>query len=264
VAAADDMDLVAAVDPAGAGRTVSGLPGDNAGVSGMLVAPDLDALADGGADVAIDFTVAAAAAENAIWCAAHGIHTVIGTTGLGERALAGLADAFPSGGRLGCVVAPNFAIGAVLMLRFAEMAAPWFPTAEIIELHHAAKADAPSGTAMLTATRMAAASGDWGADPTRTEVVAGARGGLGPAGIRIHSVRLDGLIAHQEVLLGGAGQSLTIRHDSYDRQSFMPGVLLAARSVPQRPGLTVGLDALLGLRRQRSRRRVEVAEGRAG
>ena len=116
------------------------------------------------------------AAENASWCAAHGIHTVIGTTGLDQRALAGLADAFPSEGRLGCVVAPNFAIGAVLMLRFAEMAAPWFPTAEIIELHHAAKADAPSGTAMLTATRMAAASGEWGEDPTRTEVVAGARG----------------------------------------------------------------------------------------
>ena len=136
------------------------------------------------------------------------------------------------------MVAPNFAIGAVLMMRFAELAAPWFDTGEIIELHHDAKVDAPSGTAMLTASRMAAASGDWGADPTRVEVrrraPAGARG---PAGIRIHSVRLRGLVAHQEVVLGGAGQSLTIRHDSYDRQSFMPGVLLAVRrGAPAGPG----------------------------
>jgi 4-hydroxy-tetrahydrodipicolinate reductase len=133
------------------------------------------------------------------------------------------------------------------MIRFAELAAPWFDTAEIIELHHDGKVDAPSGTAMATATRMAAASDQWGEDPTRIETVEGARGGRGPGGIRVHSVRLRGLIAHQEVLLGTEGQSLTIRHDSYDRQSFMPGVLLAIREVPGRPGLTVGLEAMLGI-----------------
>ncbi len=173
---------------------------------------------------------------NAAWCAAHGIHAVIGTTGLDAPALAALAEAFPADGPTGCVVAPNFAIGAVLMMRFAELAAPWFESAEIIELHHDAKVDAPSGTALLTANRMAAASADWGADPTRVEVVEGARGGEGPAGIRIHSVRLRGLVAHQEVVLGTEGQSLTIRHDSYDRRSFMPGVLLAVRAVAGRPG----------------------------
>jgi 4-hydroxy-tetrahydrodipicolinate reductase len=145
------------------------------------------------------------------------------------------------------VVAPNFAIGAVLMMRFAELAAPWFETAEVIELHHDQKLDAPSGTAMLTAQRMADASAEWGEDPTRQEVVAGARGALGPGGIPVHSVRLRGLVAHQEVLLGTTGQLLTIRHDSYDRSSFMPGVVLAVKQVGGRPGLTIGLDELLGL-----------------
>ena len=126
------------------------------------------------------------------------------------------------------------------------MAAPWFETAEVIELHHDSKVDAPSGTAMLTVQRMAAASGDWAPDPTTDEVVAGARGG-DAAGIRVHSVRLRGLVAHQEVLLGTTGQSLSIRHDSYDRSSFMPGVLVAVKAVADRPGLTVGLDQLLDL-----------------
>jgi len=144
-------------------------------------------------------------------------------------------------------VAPNFAIGAVLMMRFAELAAPYFETAEIIELHHDQKVDAPSGTAMHTAERMAARSADWGADPTTKTVVEGARGGSGPGGIRMHSVRLRGLVAHQEVLLGTAGQSLSIRHDSYDRASFMPGVVLAVKAVASHPGVTVGLDALLDI-----------------
>ena len=143
------------------------------------------------------------------------------------------------------MIAPNFAIGAVLMMHFAALAAPWFETAEIIELHHDAKVDAPSGTAMLTAERIAAASDRWAPDPTTTEVVEGARGGRSPGGIPIHSVRLRGLVAHQEVLLGTTGQSLSIRHDSYDRSSFMPGVLLAVKAVADRPGLTVGLDTLL-------------------
>jgi 4-hydroxy-tetrahydrodipicolinate reductase len=238
VEGADDMDLVATVDPAGGSSSSS---------------PSLDGLAEAGAEVAVDFTVAAAAVQNALWCASHGIHCVVGTTGLSAADLDQLSSAFPAdgGSGLGCVVAPNFAIGAVLMMHFAALAAPWFETAEIIELHHDAKVDAPSGTAMLTARRMTEASSSWGADPTRDEVVAGARGGLAsPDGIRIHSVRLRGLVAHQEVILGTAGQTLTIRHDSLDRESFMPGVLLAVRAVgeaPGRPGLTVGLEALLGL-----------------
>ena len=133
------------------------------------------------------------------------------------------------------------------MMRFAELAAPYFETAEIIELHHDQKVDAPSGTAMLTAERMAAASDDWGPDPTEGRSWRGRGAAAGPAGIRVHSVRLRGLVAHQEVLLGTTGQSLSIRHDSYDRDSFMPGVLLAVKRVADRPGLTVGLDELLDL-----------------
>ena len=133
------------------------------------------------------------------------------------------------------------------MMHFAAIAAPYFDSAEIMELHHENKVDAPSGTAMLTAQRMAEASDDWTPDPTTSEVLAGARGGVGPADIRVHSVRLRGLVAHQEVLLGTTGQTLSIRHDSIDRTSFMPGVLLAIKQVGDRPGITVGLDALLGL-----------------
>ena len=238
VAAAPDMDLVAGVDP----RAVGG----HAIAGGPVIAADIAALSDAGADVAVDFTVAGAAVENAKRCAEMGINVVIGTTGIGDGELGALREAFP-GDRLGCIVAPNFAIGAVLMMRFAEMAAPWFETAEIIELHHDAKVDAPSGTAMRTAERMAKASPEWAPDPTKVHTVAEARGGSGPAGIRIHSVRLRGLVAHQEVLFGTTGQSLSIRHDSYDRESFMPGVLLAVREVGHRPGVTVGLDPLLGI-----------------
>jgi len=133
------------------------------------------------------------------------------------------------------------------MMRLAEIAAPYFDTAEIIELHHDGKADAPSGTAMATADRMAAVSDQWAPDPTRTEVLAGARGGTGAAGIRIHAVRMRGMVAHQEGILGALGQSLTIRQDSYDRDSFMPGVILACKHVAEHDGLTVGLDKLLGL-----------------
>jgi 4-hydroxy-tetrahydrodipicolinate reductase len=169
---------------------------------------------------------------------------VVGTTGWSEDDYAKLRAAFSASN---CLIAPNFAIGAVLMMRFAELAAPWFETAEVIELHHDQKLDAPSGTAVRTVERMAAASAEWGSDPTRTEIVPGARGGVGPGGIHLHSVRLRGLVAHQEVLFGTTGQSLTIRHDSYDRTSFMPGVLLAIKRVPHHPGLTIGLDPLLGL-----------------
>jgi 4-hydroxy-tetrahydrodipicolinate reductase len=238
-----ELELVAAVDPHHAGLDVRQVTGVE--VPGLQVSAGADALADAKADVAVDFTAAGPALENLRWCAANGVHAVVGTTGFSEQDLAELRAAFA--GPPNCVVAPNFAIGAVLMMRFAELAAPWFDTAEVVELHHDAKRDAPSGTAMLTVERMARASDQWGEDPTEDEVLPGARGGRGPGGIRVHSVRLRGLVAHQEVLLGTTGQSLTIRHDSYDRTSFMPGVLLATKAVADRPGFTLGLDALLGL-----------------
>jgi 4-hydroxy-tetrahydrodipicolinate reductase len=197
-----------------------------------------------GVEVAVDFTVAEAARDNLLWMAEHGVHAVVGTTGFTDADLEEFGAAFT---RSNCVVAPNFAIGAVLMMRFAELAAPYFDTAEIVELHHDQKVDAPSGTALLTAERMAAASSEWAPDPTEREVLPGARGGAGPSGIRVHAVRLRGVVAHQEVVLGATGQTLTVRHDSYDRSSFMPGVLLAVKLVADRPGLTIGLDPLLDL-----------------
>ena len=230
------LELVAAVDPGAAGAVVEG----------VTIAAEPRAFADAGAEVVVDFTVAEAARRTVPWLAMHGIHAVVGTTGLTDDDLAGFAEEFGEGGP-NCVVAANFSISAVLMMRFAEIAAPYFDTAEIIELHHDAKADAPSGTALTTAERMAAASDRWAADPTRTEVLPGARGGTGPAGIRVHAVRMRGMVAHQEVILGALGQTLTIRQDSYDRQSFMPGVILACKHVGEHPGLTIGLDAFLGL-----------------
>jgi 4-hydroxy-tetrahydrodipicolinate reductase len=234
VAADPDLDLVAAIDPPRAGSTVAGL----------VVADGADELTTAGAEVAIDFTHLEAARANLHWCADHGVHSVVGTTGFDDDDYADLETRFT---KSNCVIAPNFAVGAVLMMRFAELAAPWFETGEIVELHHDQKVDAPSGTAMMTARRMAAASADWGDDPTSKLVADGARGGAGPAGIRIHAVRMRGMVAHQEVLLGTTGQTLSIRHDTYDRTSFMPGVLLAVKAVADRPGLTVGLDAVLGL-----------------
>jgi 4-hydroxy-tetrahydrodipicolinate reductase len=179
-----------------------------------------------------------------IWTGEHGLHAVVGTTGLSQTDLDSFAAAFT---RSSCLVAPNFAIGAVLMMRFAELAAPWFETAEVVEIHHDAKRDAPSGTAMRTVERMAAASKHWAPDPTQVEVSPGARGGADASGIHVHSLRVRGAIANQEVILGTTGQTLTIRHDTYDRDSFMPGVLLAAKRAGELPGLTIGLDALLDL-----------------
>ncbi|MDQ3895758.1 MAG: 4-hydroxy-tetrahydrodipicolinate reductase [Actinomycetota bacterium] len=242
VVADPDLQLVAAVDPFHAGIDLRGVTG--ADLRGLQVSPDVESLAAAEAEVAIDFTHLEAARANVAWCAANGVHAVVGTTGFTPGDYEELATRFT---RSNCIVAPNFAIGAVLMMRFAELAAPYFETAEIIELHHDQKIDAPSGTAMLTAERMAARSSDWAEDPTTKQAVEGSRGGVAPGGIRIHSVRLRGLVAHQEVLLGTAGQSLTIRHDSYDRASFMPGVLLAVKAVADRPGVTVGLDALLDI-----------------
>jgi 4-hydroxy-tetrahydrodipicolinate reductase len=234
-----DLELVAAVDPHHAGidlRQVAGLDSD------LAIVPDASGLVAADAQVAVDFTHIDAARANLAWCADHGVHAVVGTTGFTEADLARFRAAFVESN---CLIAPNFAIGAVLMMRFAEMAAPWFETAEIIELHHDGKIDAPSGTAIATAGRMAAASADWAPDPTTEAVLPGARGSRGPAGIPIHSVRLRGLVAHQQVQLGTTGQTLTLRHDSYDRSSFMPGVLLAVKEIEHRPGVTLGIDSLL-------------------
>jgi 4-hydroxy-tetrahydrodipicolinate reductase len=234
-----DLELVAAVDPLHAGLDLRQVTG----VEHLAeILPGPESLAGLDVDVAVDFTRLEPARRNLAWLAANGIHAVVGTTGFTEDDIEGFRKAFIDSN---CVIAPNFAIGAVLMMRFAELAAPYFETAEIIELHHDQKVDAPSGTAMHTARRMAAASGQWAEDPTTTEVLTGARGGAGAAGIRVHSLRLRGLVAHQEVILGTMGQSLSIRHDSYDRSSFMPGVLLAVKAVADRPGVTVGLDGIL-------------------
>ena len=234
-----DLELVAAVDPLHAGIDLRRAAHVD---THLQVAAASEALVDAGAEVVVDFTVAEAARQNLAFAAEHGLHAVVGTTGFGEDDFDRIRREFT---KSSCLVAANFAIGAVLMMRFAELAAPWFETAEIIELHHDAKIDAPSGTAMRTAERMAAASSEWSDDPTTSHVVEGARGGEGPGGIPIHSVRLHGLFAHQEVLLGTSGQSLTIRHDTYDRTCYMPGVLLAVKRVADRPGLTLGLEPLL-------------------
>ena len=249
VEGAPDLTLAAIVDPAVEGRS---LPADWAPGIGTsaVVSSSVEGLADAGVEVAVDFTVADAARRTLPWLAEHGVHAVVGTTGLGPEDFAWLGRVFGEG-RANAVVSPNFAIGAVLLMRFCELAAPFMDGAEVVELHHGAKRDAPSGTAMRTAARIAAAREVAGAaafrDPTTELVLDGARGGSGPGGIRVHSVRLPGLVAHEEVIFGALGQALTLRHDSYDRSSFMPGVLLAVRRVGDLPGLTLGLDALLGI-----------------
>jgi 4-hydroxy-tetrahydrodipicolinate reductase len=238
---APDLELVAVVDPAHEGDTIEGL----------TVVGDVAQLSRAGADVVVDFSVAEAVRANLAFYAGHGIHAVIGTTGLSDADLDAAAELFAAS-TANAVVAANFAIGAVLLMRFCELAAPHMDGVEVIELHHEAKRDAPSGTARHTAARLAAArdhagSGPFSPDPTTEHVLPGARGAEGPGGVHIHSVRLPGLIAHEEVIFGALGQSLTIRHDSYDRRSFMPGVLLAVRAVADRPGLTQGIEALLDL-----------------
>jgi 4-hydroxy-tetrahydrodipicolinate reductase len=236
------LDFVAAADPSFAGIDI----GEVAGVSGcgFAVTGTVEEFDHVGVDVAIDFTNVDASRRSLPVLAASGIHAVVGSSGFTESDHDEIASWFTTSN---CLIAPNFAIGAVLMIRFAELAAPFFDTAEIIEFHHDAKIDAPSGTAVGTAERMAQASSDWAADPTVHETIVGARGARGPAGIPIHSVRMRGMVAHQEVLLGAMGQTLTLRHDSYDRSSFMPGVVLAAKRIGDLPGLTIGLDRVLGL-----------------
>jgi 4-hydroxy-tetrahydrodipicolinate reductase len=178
-----------------------------------------------------------------------GLHAVVGTSGFDDARLAQIRAWLASAPGVGVVVAPNFALGAVLLMRFARQAAPLFESVEVVELHHPGKVDAPSGTAVRTAEELAFARGRAGVPPAPDATVQSLPGARGAsvAGIPVHSVRLPGLVAHQEVLFGSAGETLTLRHDSIDRSSFMPGVLAAVRAVPSRPGLTVGLEAVLGL-----------------
>jgi 4-hydroxy-tetrahydrodipicolinate reductase len=246
VAADSGLTLVAAIDPFHAGEALS----ESAAITGsdVVIAASYDAFLAADVQVAIDFTHAEAAHANLLWCAANGVHAVVGTTGFTAAQIDEFRAAFT---KSNCLIAPNFAIGAVLMMRFAEMAAPFFETAEIIEFHHDKKIDAPSGTATATAQRMAdrmiEANRKLADDPTQKEVYAGARGGLGPADIRVHAVRMRGMVAHQEVILGTTGQTLVIRHDTTDRTSFMPGVVLAAKRITEVPGLVFGLDPYLDL-----------------
>jgi 4-hydroxy-tetrahydrodipicolinate reductase len=212
-----------------------------------------------GCDVVVDFTSPGAVMDNLRWCVHSGLNMVIGTSGFDGARLAEANDLLDNSTRQTpqaaaakprVLVVPNFSVGAVLMMKFAEQAARFFESAEIVELHHADKVDAPSGTAARTAAIIAAARSAAGAGPapdaTATQLE-GARGAV-VDGVHVHSVRLAGLVAHQEVLLGGHGETLTIRHDSLDRASFMPGVLMAVRGIASLPpGLTVGLEGLLGL-----------------
>jgi 4-hydroxy-tetrahydrodipicolinate reductase len=223
---ADDMELVAMIDQ-----------GDW-----------LFNASDAAAEVVVDFTTPDVVMDNLHWCIDQGINAVVGTTGFTEQRLERVRSWLSHKPGVGVIIAPNFGIGAVLMMQFAARAARYFESAEIVELHHPRKLDAPSGTATHTAQAIAAARAETGMGPApdaTKEEAPGARG-TDIDGVRVHSVRAAGLVAHQEVLFGTTGETLTIRHDSYERASFMPGVLLAVRSVQSRPGLTVGLDALLG------------------
>jgi len=222
VEAADDMDLVAAVDA----------DDDRAGLRD--------------AQVVVDFTTPAAVMDNIEWCLDNGLDVVVGTTGIGEEQLATVRGRLADAPSRGVLIAPNFGIGAVLMMRFAATAAPYFDSVEIVELHHPNKVDAPSGTARRTAELVAEARANKPSPDATTQQLDGARG-ADVDGIHVHAVRLAGLVAHQEVLLGGHGETLTIRHDSLARESFMPGVLLGVRWVGEHPGLTIGIEGPLGL-----------------
>lgn len=206
-----------------------------------------DALVENGVQVAVDFTNAEAAAENIPWCMKNGIHVVVGTSGLPPDVVREIRELCPKcEGNV--LIAPNFAIGAVLAMRFAELAAAWMPDAEVIELHHSGKMDSPSGTALQTVDGILRGRKSAPAERLGTlkENLPGARG-ASKDGVHVHSIRLPGLVAHQEVIFGGPGQVLTIRHDSVDRKSFMPGVILGIRRIADHPGLTVGLEHYLGL-----------------
>ena len=233
---AESLELVAAVD----------LVSDESEemLEGIPITQEISDFFKAEVDVAVDFTIAEASKNNLPLLAEEGIDVVVGTSGLSDQDFSIIEKKFNESS---CLIVPNFAIGAVLMMHFASIAAPWFNTAEIIEYHHNQKKDSPSGTAIATAERMSSASNQWDEDPTINESVAGARGAK-LKGIPIHAVRMKGMVAHQEVIMGSIGQTLTIRHDSPDRESFMPGVLLAVQGVASLPnGLTIGLEKLLGI-----------------
>jgi 4-hydroxy-tetrahydrodipicolinate reductase len=224
IAAASDCELVAELD----------------------IANDLAELVSKKVQVVVDFTTPDVVMANLEFLAKNNIHAVVGTTGFDAARLGKVAELFKQS-EANVIIAPNFGLAAVLMMQFAQLAAPYFESAEIIELHHPRKADAPSGTAKRTAELIAQARTGLPPMPdASTDVVAGARG-ANISGIPVHSIRLQGLVAHQEVLFGTPGESLSIRHDSYDRESFMPGVLLAIRKVSEIPGLTFSLEELIGL-----------------
>jgi 4-hydroxy-tetrahydrodipicolinate reductase len=227
VEAAEDMELVAAVD----------------------ADDSIEELLSSEAQAVVDFTHPDVVMDNLEFCVSHGIHAVVGTTGFDDARLDRLRTWLEGSPGTGVLVAPNFSIGAVLMMRFAAEAAPFFESVEIVELHHPDKADAPSGTATRTARLVAAARREAGLGPVPDATSTGLEGARGAdvEGIRVHGLRVRGLVAHQEVILGGLGETLTIRHDSMDRVSFTPGVLLGLRQIASRPGLTVGLEELLGL-----------------
>ncbi len=227
VEAAEDMELVAAVD----------------------ADDSVDALVSGGAEAVVDFTHPDVVMDNLEYCIDHGIHAVVGTTGFDDGRLEQLRTWLAASPRTGVLVAPNFSIGAILMMRFAAEAAPFYESVEIVELHHPEKADAPSGTARRTASLIADARrrAGSGAIPDATSTALEGARGADVDGIRVHGLRIRGLVAHQEVILGGPGETLTIRHDSMDRISFMPGVLLGLRRIATAPGLTVGLEQFMGL-----------------
>ncbi|MDJ0952785.1 MAG: 4-hydroxy-tetrahydrodipicolinate reductase [Acidimicrobiia bacterium] len=234
IAYATGFDLVAAFDPNGAGKTVGG----------VAVATTPEVMLD--ADVVVEFTVPDAVMDNLRNWQTMGRHAVVGTSGFDETRIAEV-EGFWRSDAGNCLIVPNFSIGAVVMMRLAEMAAPHFDAAEVIEMHHDRKADAPSGTAIATAQRIAAASSGQNREVESKELVTGARGAT-VDDVSVHAVRLPGLVAHQSVMLGGMGETLTIRHDTTDRQAFMPGVVLAVRKVSELPmPVTVGLDSLLGL-----------------
>jgi 4-hydroxy-tetrahydrodipicolinate reductase len=209
----------------------------------------LDLITESGAEVALDFTQPAVALDNVTWCVEHGVNVVVGTSGFDDAKIDHVRTLLGDAPSTGVLIVPNFSIGAVLMMRFAATAAPFFESIEIIELHHPNKIDAPSGTATRTAEMIAAAREAAGSAPLPDATTTDPEGARGAkvAGIPVHAVRARGFTASQEVLLGGAGETFSIRHDSIDRASFMPGVVAAVRAVSSRPGVTVGLDSVLGL-----------------
>ncbi len=224
--------------------------GDLELVARIDVDDDIQTLVDQGVQAVVDFTHPDVVMDNLEFCISHGIHAVVGTTGFDANRLetlrGWLAD---SDGKAGVLIAPNFSVGAVLMMRFAAEAARFYESVEVVELHHPDKADAPSGTSRRTAELIAAARKEAGLGPIPDATSSGLDGARGADvdGIRVHGLRIRGLVAHQEVILGGIGETLTIRHDSLDRISFTPGVLLALRQIGEHPGLTVGLEEFLDL-----------------